>query len=130
FDLVAGSISVPASATGSMTNGRAFIAALGDGWYYCCVIARKAGSETSVGCRLYAADQNGTTQYTGSNGAAPIHAWRGTAAQSSVPTRLVQTTTAATTGTAQTGSALHIKGGPPNLSGALLPGDQFEVITS
>jgi hypothetical protein len=43
---------------------------------------------------------------------------------------LVQTTTTATSGTAQTGNGLHIKGLPASTNGLLLPNDEFEIITA
>lgn len=112
--------------SGNWSNARAFVRSLGDGWYYVCLVARKISSSTNLNVRIYIAEGNGDVVFTG-NGASNIYAWRATLAQSSVPTRLVQTTTAASSGTSQTGNALHVKGLPASEDGLLLPGDWFEI---
>lgn len=118
-------------AVGTLTTGanwsnvRAFVGTLGSGWYYCCIVARKTNAATqfTAGIRLATADN--TDSYSG-NGSGFISAWRATVAQSSVPTRLVQTTSAAQSATTQTGSALYTKGWPASTNGLLLAGDWFE----
>ena len=52
--------------------------------------------------------------------------WRVGAAASQYPVRLTQTTTAAATGTSQTGTALHLKALPASTNSLLLPGDWVE----
>lgn len=108
---------------------RAFIVGMGNGWYHCCVVGRKTNAATSLSANISLATADNVSSYSG-DGTSYISAWRGTLAQSSVPTRLAQTTTVASTGTSQTGSALHIKGLPASESALLMPADQFEVITS
>lgn len=110
-------------------NVRAFSRDLGNGWYYVAVVARKTNSATGIRLRIKLATGDGVDSYTG-NGSSNILAWRGTLAQSSVPIRLVQTTTSAQPATAQTGSALHTKGWLASTNGLLLPGDELGIITS
>lgn len=128
INLTTGAIST-VSATVAFSGARAFAADLGGGWWRFTVVARKISSETSVTARLHSADGVVTVGYSGSANAA-IHVWRGTASISGVPARLVQTTTAATSGETQRANGLHLKGLPPSTNGLLLKGDAVEVITS
>jgi len=130
FDIATGVVGDTGVGT-NWANIRASVVALGNGWYYCCIVARKTNSATVLSARLSISSTaaTGGVTYTG-NGTSNILAWRATLAQSSVPTRLIATTTTASTGTSQTGSALHVKGLPVSANGLLLPNDQFEVITS
>lgn len=128
FNLSTGAIGTIGSAGANWSNTRAFISPLGSGWYRCTIVARKTNAATSVSVRIQMANADNVAVYTG-DGASNIGAWRATLAQSSVPTRLRQTTSSATTGTAQTGNTLHLKGLPASTSGLLLQDDQFEVIT-
>lgn len=127
FNLTTGAVANSGVGT-NWANVRAFIRPLGDDWYYCCVVGRKTNAATSLTVQLRLTDASGATQYNG-DGASGAYAWRATLAQSSVPARLVQTTTTATAGTNQAGSALYVKGLPASTQGLLLPDDRFEVIT-
>jgi hypothetical protein len=130
FDLGNGAVGSTVTVTGAnWANARAYIQSLGNSWYYCVVVGRKASAATTLTARIGIATGDGTQTYTG-DGTSSIYAWRATLAQSGVPTRLIQTTTTASTGTDQTGSALLVKGLPASTSGLLLPDDRFEVITS
>lgn len=104
------------------SNPRAFVKSMGDGWYYVCLVARKTNAATSISERIGLASSLTVNSYTG-DGTSNILVWRATPAPSSVPTRLVLTTTTASTGTNQTGSALHVKGLPESTSGLLLMSD-------
>ena len=129
FNIGTGAVGTVGSTT-DFSNARASIADLGNGWYKCSIVGRKTNSATSVAGLVNSTTGDAAALVPpGINGNA-FYAWRGTLAQSSVPTRLVQTTTAATSGTLQTGAAVHIKGWPASTSGLLLADDQFEVITS
>lgn len=110
---------------GNWTNARAFVTDLGGGWSGVSLVARKTSAGTTVTPRIYLATGNTVSSYTGTS--SELYAWRATLAQSSVPARLVQTTSAASTGTSQTGSALYLKGLPASSNGLLLPGDYFEI---
>lgn len=113
--------------TGSnWSNRRAFISDLGNGWYKCTLVGRKTNAATSLAATVIIASADGTDSYTG-NSTGGVAVWRATLAQSSVPTRLIQTTTTASTGTSQTGNALYVKGLPASTNGLLLPGDWFEI---
>ncbi len=124
FDLGAGTAGAVTNA-GTVTNGRAFIRALGDGWYYCSVVARLTTSTSAYVEALLV--NGGSTSYLG-NGTSSVYAIRVGGAQSSVPTRGTQTTgSASASGTSQTGSAFHLKGLPASTNGLLLPDDIFEI---
>lgn len=111
---------------GDWANTRSYVSALGDGWYKVTLVSRKTTAGTSLTARIYIAEADNDSTFTG-DGASNIYAWRATLAQSSVPTRLIQTTTSSATGTAQTGVAMYVKGLPESSNGLLLPGDWFEV---
>jgi hypothetical protein len=108
------------------SNVRAFVVSLGNGWYQCTVIGRKTNAATNILPIIGAATADVTPSYTGVASQVAIIMWRASLAQSSVPTRLVQTTTAAVASTAQTGSALYLKGLPASTNGLLLSGDWIE----
>jgi len=112
-----------------MANVRAFLVGLAGGWYAVSLVAQKNSALTTLNAGIFLSTGDATVTYSG-DGTSNIRAWRTTLSQSSVPARLVQTTTAATTGTAQIGSALYTKGWPASTNGLLLADDQFEVITS
>lgn len=128
-NLTSGALGTATASGANWTNPRAFVVDLKNGWWKVTIIGRKASASTTVGALVLLATSLGGTSYSG-DGASLIYAWRATLAQSGVPTRLVQTTTAATTGTAQTGNRIHLKGLPVSTNGLLLPGDEVEVITS
>lgn len=129
---VAQYVNLSTGALGSQSTGsswsdpRVFVSDVGNGWYVVSLVARKTSSDTTIISRISLASGNGGDSYSG-DGTSGIYAWRATLAQSGVPTRLVSTTTTASTGTSQTGSALHLKGLPASTSGLLLPGDFFEI---
>lgn len=127
FDLGSGTIASAATAAGDTTNARAFIVNAGNGWYFCAVIGRLTAT-TSVGCQFEMA--SGTTvSYTGDT-TSSLLCWRCGGAQTSVPTRGMQTTSAGDgDGVAQTGGALHLKGLPASTDGLLLADDLAEIIT-
>jgi hypothetical protein len=123
FDLTAGTAGT-ASNTGSATSGKSYIQSLGGGWYYCAVITLLPAATTNVNCQTFLVSST-SVLYTG-NGAGNIGVWRLGAAASQYPVRLTQTTTAAVTGTSQTGAALHLKALPASTNSLLLPGDWVE----
>lgn len=126
-NLSSGAIGTPAVDGANWTNPRAYIRNMGDGWYAVTIIGRKASAGTTLTARIYLASALGTISYTG-DGASLIYAWRGTLAQSSVPTRMVATTTTAVSATSQAlGGGLHTKGWPASTNGLLLPGDQVQI---
>lgn len=125
FNLATGAVGTTGSSGSSWSNRRAFIRDMGGGWYMCTLVAAKVDAGTSVNCVIYAASADGTASYLGTSSSA-IYLWRATLAQSSVPTRLVQTTTAASSGTTPTGGGMYTKGWPASTSGLMLAGDWFE----
>lgn len=125
IDLSTGAVS-NTGASGTLTNGRATSTNLGSGWYWVTMTARKTGTETSITARVYAATSTSVVNYAGSSAAA-LYLWRATLAQSGVPTRPIETTTTASSGTSQTGSGLYVKGLPASTNGLLLPGDYVQI---
>lgn len=127
FNVSAGTAGTP-TLSGTYTNARATITSLGNGWYQCALVAT-----TNTATDIYGylgLSSNGTlVSYAGDTNS-DLVVWRMTLAQSSVPVQLIATTTAATSGASQTGSALRIKGLPVSTNGLLLVGDWVEIITA
>jgi hypothetical protein len=109
--------------TGSgWSNARAFVTALGNGWYRVDLVARKTGSSTTVNPFAQVASADSTPASSGT-----IYLWRGGAYPSGVPFRSAQTTSSATTGTSQTGASIYLKGLPASTSGLLKAGAQIQI---
>lgn len=125
FNLGAGTVGTVTSST-NMASARAFIVAKGNGWFECHFVARKTNAATVIQARLCASTADNTLTYTGS-AEGSIYAWRANMAQSSVPTRSVQTTSAAVAASTQQSSNLYVKGLPVSTSGLLLIGDWVEI---
>jgi hypothetical protein len=125
FNLTAGTAG-GVSNVGTVTNGRAFMVSMGNSWFFCCVIGRLP-SGTTTSFVEFDLNSGGSDSYTGTTGA--VDFWRCGQAITSVPTRGALTTSAASTGTSQTGGALYLKGGPASTAGAIAAGDMVEVIT-
>lgn len=126
FNLSAGTVGSAITTGANWANPRSFIVPLGNGWYYCCFIARKTNAATAGTALVGSASTNGTQAYAGSGGTA-ISARRVTFSQSSVPARQIQSTSATVAALAQTGSAYFVKGLPASSSGLLLPGDWVDI---
>lgn len=125
FDLTDGTWDT-GSTGANWSNLRKHVVDLGDGWYRFTITARKTNAATGIACFIGMASAANTGTYNG-DGASYISVWGASLAQSSLPVRYVATTTTATTGTSQTGSALYVKGLPASTSGLLLPGDYIEI---
>jgi hypothetical protein len=125
FDLSGGVV-------GSMVTGanwastRIHIAAMGNGWYYCSVTARKTNAATSLIAGVYIAEGDGDRVFSGTS-TASLLLWRGTMAASSAPVRLTQTTTTATAGTTQISNRLYVKGLPASTQNLLKAGDKVQI---
>lgn len=126
FNLSTGAVGTVAGGANWSNVRAATPVPLGSGWYLCAVTARKTNAATSLNAVVGMASADNMQSYTG-DGASEIYIWRATLAQSSVPVRLTQTTTTATTGTSQTGSSLYLKGLPASTAGLLLAGDPVQV---
>lgn len=126
FDLANGVVGTASVTGANFANPRGFISSLGEGWYACYVGGLKSNAATSLTVRVSTSTGDGVSSTTGT-GTENIYVWRATHAQSSVPTRLVSTTTSASSGTSQTGTALYVKGLPASTNGLLLPGDWIEI---
>jgi hypothetical protein len=128
FNLSTGVVGT-ANTGANWANLRTSVRSAGNGFYRCVILARKTNAATTITCGIRLATGDGGASYTG-NGTSFIVAWRASFARSAVVARAVPTTSAAITGSVQTGSALYTKGWPASTSGLLLADDQFEVITS
>ncbi|HSY05880.1 MAG TPA: hypothetical protein VK803_08025 [Steroidobacteraceae bacterium] len=125
FNLSTGALA--SSSVGSnWANLRSVIRPLGNGWYYCAMVARKTNAATSLTVQLGPSNSGSSSSYAGA-GTAATDARRVTCSQSSVPGRQVQSAGAAVAATAQTGSAYYVKGLPVSTAGLLLPGDWIDV---
>jgi hypothetical protein len=127
FNLATGDIGATANTGTGWNYRRAFIRRLGDGWFYCALVATKTNSNTTLEGLLVAQNADSTATFAG-DGTFGVRVFRPALAKSGVPVRLT-TTTASTvpSGTAQTGSAIHVKGLPASTNGLLLPGDWIEI---
>lgn len=126
-NLAAGTFGSVGASGSNITNARYTITDMGGGWRRITLTVRKSGSQTAVYPSLYAATGDGAATYAGTGGATALYLWRGSAAISSVPVVAVQTTTTATTGTAQNGSRLNLKGLPASTQGLLRAGDPVQI---
>jgi hypothetical protein len=108
------------------SNVRAFSEDMGSGWFQIAIVARKTNGATSITAFVGLASADGTKSFLGStsNG---MFVWRGTYALSSVPTRLVATTSTTTNGSTQTGAGIYVKGLPASTAGLLVAGDEVQV---
>lgn len=127
FNISTGAVGAAGSTGANWAEKRTGVLALGNGWYYCYLIARKTNAATSITATVFVATADGTSVYLGSNALTALYLWRGTSAPSNVAMRPTLTTSGATTGTSQTGGGLYLKGLPASTSGLLLAGDWFEV---
>lgn len=124
FDLGAGTAGTVTN-SGTNTNGRAYVASLGNGWYYCALVAKLTTTATTRAGILMVSAGNDTYTGDGSSSLSAVHVG---AAQTSWPSRGgITTSTALASGTAQTGSALYTRGWPVSTSGLLLPNDWIAI---
>jgi hypothetical protein len=116
--------------TGNVTNVRAHVVSMGNGWYRVHVTARKTSSQTTMYGYVGPATADNTSFYAGTDAAKAIYLWRGGMAVSGVPFMPGQTTSAAVSTTTQSGSSLRVKGLPVSTTGLLLASDMVEIQTS
>jgi hypothetical protein len=126
FNVVTGAVGTIANGA-NWANTRGFSRDLGNGWWYICIVGRKTNAATSLLHRVLLSTDGATVSYTGVAAVDAAYVWRATSAQSSVPVRLTQTITAATTGTSQSGRSLYVKGLPASTQGLLLTGEFVEI---
>lgn len=127
FDLSGGTVGTITTGA-NWASARAYIAPLGNSWYYCALVARKTNAATSLTILIGPASNSSTISYTG-DGASGVYAYRAGVAQSGVPTMLTTDPggTPFPTGNSQAGGALYTKGWPASESGLLLTGDWIEI---
>lgn len=127
FNVSTGVKGTPVAAGANWASVRSFISpVVGTPWYVCALVARKTNAATSITPVAGAASADGTQSYAGANNNA-IGVWRATLAQSSVPSRQVQSTSAAVTGSSQSGSSLYVKGLTASTSSLLKVNDLVEI---
>jgi hypothetical protein len=114
----------------NVINARYFVTNMGNSWWRIDLVVRKSGSQTTMYAECDAANADGGRSYIGVAAAQALYLWRGGLYPSSAPFRVGQTTSAATTGTAQSGSGIYVKGLPVSTTGLLLEGDWVEITTS
>lgn len=125
FDLIGGTGAGSITNNGTATDGRAFFYNAGNGWYYCAIVTR-APASTSIQTTAYM--HNGTSYNYSGDGVSALGVSRFGCGLTAFPPYAPETVAAArTTGVAQTGSTLRVKGGPVSSTGLLLPGDFIEI---
>lgn len=127
FNLTTAAIVTSTGFGTGFTNLRTFSEQAGNGWLLLSIVARKATAATAIACRLEMTTDGTTLSYAGSTAGPAVYAFRNTSTLSSFPTRPSLTTSSQAAATAQTGSALYIKGLPASTSGLALPGDFVEI---
>jgi hypothetical protein len=126
FNLSSGAVGTTAVGA-NWSAMRTSVVALGNSWYELRITARKTNAATSVYAYIAAATSDGTNSWAGGT-TDSIAMWRATLSNSSVPSRLAQTTSSALPdGTAQSGVGLYVKGLPVSTSGLLRSGDWLEI---
>lgn len=124
-NLSTGAIGASVGTGANWSNLRTHSVSQGNGWYRFSITGRKTNAATSLSCLIGTSTGDGGGTYAGSG--LSIAAWGASCAASSVPVRLTETTTTATSGTSQTGGALHLKGLPASTNGLLLAGDWVQL---
>jgi hypothetical protein len=109
------------------SNIRAKIAPFGT-FFHISLTARKTNAATSISALIQSATADSSFSYAGSAATDAIRIWRPTLNGSSVPTRLMQTTSAAVPASTQKGTGFYVKGLPASQSGLLLAGDWVEFL--
>jgi hypothetical protein len=125
FNISAGTVGTVGNGT-NMTDCRASVVALGNGWFKISVVCRKANLATTIQMQLYLATADNVSTYDG-NGVNSIFVWRlgcRTGPAFGVPN---QTLGVADPGTQYKGGSMNIKGLPASVVGTLLAGDYIEI---
>lgn len=123
FNLGTGTAGTPGSA-GGVTNARAYIVSLGNGYYRCFVVGRlQSTTEIRVEVQMVS---GGTNSYPG-DGSSRLSVWHMGANRSSVPSRPTATTTTVVPPSSRSGSSIYLKGLPASTSGLAAVGDVVEI---
>jgi hypothetical protein len=127
FNLSNGTIGATAFTGTGWSHRRSFIRSMGEGWYYCALVVSKTNAFTVLTASIFVQNADSVAAFSG-DGTSGVRVFRPAFAKSAMPVRLT-TTTASTSpsGTAQTGSAIHVKGLPVSTNGLLVPGDWIEI---
>jgi len=124
FNLTAGTAGTP-YVTGSVTNARAFIVNMGNGYYRCYLIARLPATTTT---RMQVLMASGSTLNYAGNGSGRVAVRRMGAHRTGVPSRPTATTAAVVGPASQTGSGLYLKGLPASTQNIRAAGDMVEIV--
>lgn len=123
FDLGAGTAGAVSTA-GGVTNGRAFIRSMGNGFYLCFVVARLQSTTTA---RTQMLMTSGSSLSYAGDGASSLAVSVAGANRSSFPSRPTQTTSAVVAASSQTGPGYYTKGWPASTNGLLLQDDWVQI---
>lgn len=127
FNLSTGALGNTGVSGANWANVRSFIVDMGNGWWYCAIVARKVNAATTIQTQILGATSNGGGAYLGTP-AAYYYAWRPTLSTSAVPGRLVLTAASdIPSGATQTGVGIYVKGLPVSTAGLALEGDQVQI---
>jgi hypothetical protein len=126
FNILAGTVeTVAITGAANFSNARTAIYPMGNGWYYCSLVARKIAGTDITGA-VYLASADNTASYAG-NGTWGAGIWRPTISSSSVPQRLSLSVASLSPAADQAGSVIPLKGLPASTDGLLLAGDFVQV---
>lgn len=125
IEFATGSLFVgPANA--SWTHPRGYVNSEGNGWWRIGVAARKVDSASTLSTFIMMSNTVGSFNYQGT-GSGFLYMHGLSVAKSSVPVKYTATTTATYAGAAPSTDLVSLKGGPPNIQGALRAGRLIEI---
>lgn len=125
FDATLGSV-VSNGSQGTASHQYTSIHDCGNGWYRCRVSVKLAAT-TDAALHVYMCDGATSTVTFNGDGSSSVYLWGAQLQRGGQLGRYTETTTTATTGTAQTGSQIWVKGLDASTNQQLLAGDQVEI---
>lgn len=126
LNLSTGAVTNVSGGTNISVIGTPIAVNYGGGWWRVILTVRKTNAATTIQLVTGTAQAAGTQSFAGSTSAFLV-LWRASLAPSSVPVAPIQTTSAAITGTNQTGNSINVKGLPASTADLLLEDDLFEI---
>lgn len=126
FDSTSGTITESATVSGTGTLPFASIDAYENGWYRCRVTANLPAT-TTARIVIYLCDGASNTISFNGDGSSGIYIWGAQLQRGGQLGRYTSTTATATTGAAQTGKQIWVKGLNHAENQQMLAGDQFEI---
>lgn len=129
FDVTNGVKGTEAVSGANWSNLRTFMQDAGNGWYRCGIVATKVSASTTIDCLIHVADADDSVSFNGASQDS-LYVWGAQFLASEHPVHYRATTASAlSSGVAQSGSVLRVKGLPISTNGLLLPGDWVQVRT-